>query len=40
MVGNLTFVIWMGGWFTRLLEEESTLEEIKFAVVNDHGIDG
>jgi hypothetical protein len=40
MVGNLTFVVWMGGWFIRLLEEEPSLEEIEFAVVNGHGIDG
>lgn len=40
MVGNLTFVVWMGGWFTRLLEEEPSLDEIEFAVVNGHGIDG
>ena len=40
MIGNLTFVVWMGGWFTRLLEEEPSLEEIEFSVVNSHGIDG
>ena len=40
MIGNLTFVVWMGGWFTRLLEEDPSLEEIEFTVVNGHGIDG
>ena len=40
MIGNLTFAIWLGGWFTRLLEEEPSLEEIEFTVVNSHGIDG
>lgn len=40
MVGNLTFVVWLGKWFFNLLEEEPTLEEIEFAVVNGHGIDG
>lgn len=40
MIGNLTFVIWLGGWFTRLLEEEPSLEELELSVVNGHGIDG
>tara|TARA_B100000767_G_scaffold223798_1_gene212784 strand:+ start:1221 stop:1880 length:660 start_codon:yes stop_codon:yes gene_type:complete len=40
MVGNLTFAVWLGKWFFNLLEEEPTLEEIEFAVVNSHGIDG
>ena len=40
MAGNFVFVVWMGSWFTGLLQEEPTLEEIEFAVVNGHGIDG
>ena len=40
MAGNLTFAVWLGKWFFNLLEEEPTLEEIEFAVVNGHGIDG
>ena len=40
MIGNLTFVLWMGSWFTQLLEEDPSLEEIEFTVVNGHGIDG
>ena len=40
MIGNLTFVVWMGSWFTQLLEEDPSLEEIEFTVVNGHGIDG
>ena len=40
MAGNFTFVVWMGKWFSGLLEEEPTLDEIEFAVVNGHGIDG
>ena len=40
MAGNLTFAVWLGKWFFNLLEEEPTLEEIEFAVVNSHGIDG
>ena len=40
MVGNLTFVVWLGKWFFNLLEEQPTLEEIEVAVVNGHGIDG
>ena len=40
MVGNLTFTVWLGKWFYNILEEEPTLEEIEFAVVNGHGIDG
>jgi len=40
MAGNFTFVVWMGNWFSGLLEEEPTLDEIEFAVVNGHGIDG
>jgi len=40
MAGNLTFAVWLGSWFTQLLEEEPSLEEIEFAVVNGHGIDG
>lgn len=40
MASNLVFVVWLGGWFSGLLEEQPTLEEIEFAVVNGHGIDG
>tara|TARA_B100000902_G_scaffold363179_1_gene382148 strand:+ start:522 stop:1181 length:660 start_codon:yes stop_codon:yes gene_type:complete len=40
MAGNLTFTVWLGKWFYNILEEEPTLEEIEFAVVNGHGIDG
>ena len=40
MASNLAFVVWLGGWFSGLLEEQPTLEEIEFAVVNGHGIDG
>ncbi|HJL97411.1 MAG TPA: DUF6580 family putative transport protein [Candidatus Poseidoniaceae archaeon] len=40
MAGNFTFVVWMGNWFSGLLEEEPTLDEIEFAVVNGYGIDG
>ena len=40
MAGNFAFVVWMGSWFTGLLEEEPALDEIEFAVVNSHGIDG
>ena len=40
VIGNLTFTVWLGRWFYNLLEEEPTLEEIEFAVVNGHGIDG
>lgn len=40
MASNLVFVVWLGSWFSGLLEEQPTLEEIEFAVVNGHGIDG
>ena len=40
MAGNFAFVVWMGSWFSNLLEEQPSLEEIEFAVVNGHGIDG
>lgn len=39
-IGNLTFMVWLGTWFYNILEEEPTLEEIEFTVVNSHGIDG
>ncbi|RJU91795.1 MAG: hypothetical protein DWC08_05640 [Candidatus Poseidoniales archaeon] len=40
IAGNLAFVVWLGGWFAGLLEQETTLDEVEFAVVNSHAIDG
>jgi hypothetical protein len=40
MAGNLVFVVWLGSWFAGLLEEKTTLDEVEFAAVNSHVIDG
>jgi hypothetical protein len=40
MLGNLTFMVWAGAWFARILEQESDIEDIEFMVVNTHAIDG
>jgi hypothetical protein len=40
MAGNLVFVVWLGSWFAGLLEEKTTLDEVEFAAVNSHAIDG
>lgn len=38
-LGNLTFAIWFGAWFSSLLREQPTIESIELAVVERHGID-
>lgn len=38
-LGNLTFAIWFGAWFSSLLREHPTIESIELAVVERHGID-
>ena len=38
-LGNLTFTIWFGAWFSSLLREQPTIESIGLAVVERHGID-
>ena len=38
-LGNLTFAIWFGAWFSSLLKEQPTIESIELAVVERHGID-
>ena len=40
MAGNLVFVVWLGSWFAGLLEEKTTIDEVEFAAVNSHDIDG
>ena len=38
-LGNLTYAIWFGAWFSSLLREQPTIESIELAVVERHGID-
>ena len=38
-LGNLTFALWFGAWFSSLLREQPTIESIELAVVERHGID-
>ncbi len=40
MLGNLTFVVWAGAWFTGILEQEPEANDLEFTVVNTHAIDG
>jgi energy-coupling factor transport system substrate-specific component len=38
-LGNLTFAVWFGAWFSSILNEQASLESIERAVVERHGID-
>ena len=38
-LGNLTFAIWFGAWFSSLLVRQPTIEALEYAVMDSHGID-
>lgn len=38
-LGNLTFAIWFGAWFSGLLNERPSIESLERSVVEPHGID-
>tara|TARA_X000001036_G_C20538658_1_gene749322 strand:+ start:145 stop:507 length:363 start_codon:yes stop_codon:yes gene_type:complete len=38
-LGNVTFTIWFGAWFSSILAERPTLEALEYTVLDGHGID-
>ncbi|MDA7846241.1 hypothetical protein N9A87_04255 [Euryarchaeota archaeon] len=39
-LGNLTFAIWFGAWFSGLIAPRPSIESLEYTVVDGHGIHG